>query len=46
LAYRASIDAGELTDPVRVGNADFAKDCEAEVKVCRREIKWVEDAGT
>lgn len=43
IAYWASSEGGGLTDPDDVGNADFSRDCEAEVDMCRRAVKWVDD---
>ncbi|KAL2281232.1 hypothetical protein FJTKL_11677 [Diaporthe vaccinii] len=43
MAYWASSEGGGLTDPDGVGNADFSRDCEKELKICKRAVKWVED---
>lgn len=43
MAYWASSEGGGLTDPDEVGNADFARDCQAELDKCRRAIRWVRD---
>ncbi|KAI3393638.1 hypothetical protein diail_3865 [Diaporthe ilicicola] len=43
MAYWASSEGGGLTDPDDVGNADFSRDCEKELKICKRAVKWVED---